>query len=92
MKNKENIIGWVLIATLFIGFWFYQSKKLAEEQALKAEKEKTEQTLAAKAKPTKSNSASSAVIGTSSNEVQDTTVTNDSTVAPESLGLFAKAY
>ena len=43
MKNKENIIGWVLIATLFIGFWFYQSKKLAEEQALKAEKEKTEQ-------------------------------------------------
>jgi YidC/Oxa1 family membrane protein insertase len=91
MKNKENIIGWVLIATLFIGFWFYQSKKLAEEQAFKAEKEKTEQTLAAKAKPTKSNSASSAVIGTSSNEVQDTTVTNDSTVAPESLGLFAKA-
>jgi len=47
MKNKENIIGWVLIATLFIGFWFYQSKKLAEEQALKEAQKKTEQ-LAAK--------------------------------------------
>ncbi len=35
MKNKETIIGWVLIAALMIGFTFYQSKKQKAEQDIK---------------------------------------------------------
>jgi YidC/Oxa1 family membrane protein insertase len=41
MKNTENIIGWVLIVALMIGFVFYQNKKIAEDQKLKKEQEKT---------------------------------------------------
>ena len=37
MKNKETIIGWVLIAALFAGFIFYQDKKFKEDQHKKAE-------------------------------------------------------
>lgn len=37
MKNKETIIGWVLIAALMVGFIFYQNKKFTEDQRKKAE-------------------------------------------------------
>ena len=37
MKNKETLIGWVLIAALMAGFIFYQNKKLTEDQKKKAE-------------------------------------------------------
>jgi YidC/Oxa1 family membrane protein insertase len=37
MKNKETIIGWVLIAALFAGFIYYQDKKFKEDQHKKAE-------------------------------------------------------
>ena len=43
MKNKETLIGWVLIAALMAGFIFYQNKKFTEDQ-----KKKTEVALAAK--------------------------------------------
>jgi YidC/Oxa1 family membrane protein insertase len=41
-KNKETVIGWLLIALLMIGFIFYQNKKMKEEQAQKKEKQRTE--------------------------------------------------
>src|SRR5438128_1810234 len=43
MKNKETIIGWVLIVLLMLGFVFYQQKKAAEEAKAKKEQKKTEQ-------------------------------------------------
>lgn len=48
IKNKETIIGWVLVALLMIGLIFYQSKQTEKENLAKQEKQKTEQ--AAKAK------------------------------------------
>lgn len=48
MKNKETIIGWVLVALLMTGLLFYQGKKEKEEQAAKKEKQKTEQIAKAK--------------------------------------------
>lgn len=39
MKNKETIIGWVLIAALMAGFFYYQNKKFTADQKLKAETE-----------------------------------------------------
>jgi YidC/Oxa1 family membrane protein insertase len=43
MKNKETIIGWVLIAVLFVGFFFYQSKHVEEERKKKREEQATQQ-------------------------------------------------
>ena len=37
MNNKNNIIGWVLIALIFIGFMFYQSKQIEKQQAYQAQ-------------------------------------------------------
>ncbi|HLP20479.1 MAG TPA: membrane protein insertase YidC, partial [Chitinophagales bacterium] len=37
MKNKETIIGWILIAALMIGFTYYQNQKFAKEQKQKEE-------------------------------------------------------
>ncbi len=43
-KNKETVIGWILIVLLMLGFVFYQQKKMSEEQKKKLEAKKTEQT------------------------------------------------
>jgi len=37
MKNKETIIGWVLIAALMVGFFNYQNRKFTEGQKKKDE-------------------------------------------------------
>lgn len=42
MKNKETIIGWVLIVLLMLAFVFYQQKKVAQEAKAKKELQKTE--------------------------------------------------
>ncbi|MES2621493.1 MAG: membrane protein insertase YidC [Bacteroidota bacterium] len=47
MKNRETIIGWVLIVLLMLGFVFYQQKKTAEEAKAKKELKKTEKKQAA---------------------------------------------
>lgn len=35
--NKNNVIGWILIALIFIGFMFYQSKQIEKQQAYQAQ-------------------------------------------------------
>ena len=42
MKNRETVIGWVLIVVLMLVFSFYQNKKFKEEQALKKEQQKSQ--------------------------------------------------
>lgn len=37
MKNKETLVGWILIAALMVGFFLYQNKKLKEDQKHKEE-------------------------------------------------------
>lgn len=48
MKNKETVIGWILVALLMIGLIFYQSKQTEKENLAKKEKQKTEQIAKAK--------------------------------------------
>lgn len=50
IKNKEQVIGWVLLAALMVGMFFYQSKTAKEKQAQELEKKKTEQVAKAKEK------------------------------------------
>ena len=50
MKNKETIVGWVLIIALMIGFVFYQNKKFESDQKLKKEQAKAQQIEKAKEK------------------------------------------
>lgn len=50
MKNRETVIGWILIIVLMLGFVFYQQKKTAEEAQTKKEQKKTEQKDVAKTK------------------------------------------
>ena len=54
MKNKETIVGWVLIIALMIGFVFYQNKKFESDQKLKKEQAKAQQIEKAKEKMTRS--------------------------------------
>ncbi|MCX6200532.1 MAG: membrane protein insertase YidC [Bacteroidetes bacterium] len=42
-KNKETVIGWILIVVLMLAFVFYQQKKMVADQKLKLEEKKTEQ-------------------------------------------------
>ena len=42
-KNKETVIGWILIVVLMLAFVFYQQKKMVADQKLKVEEKKTEQ-------------------------------------------------
>ena len=35
--NKNSVIGWILIALIFIGFMFYQSKQIQKQQAYQAQ-------------------------------------------------------
>ncbi len=37
MKNKETLVGWILIAALLVGFFLYQNKKFKEDKAKKDE-------------------------------------------------------
>lgn len=64
IKNKETVIGWVLVALLMIGLIFYQSKQTEKENLAKKEKQQTEQ--AAKAKQ---------AAAAKTNAVADTTAT-----------------
>lgn len=86
-KNKETIIGYILIAILFIGFWFYQTKKIEEEQKRRKELQKTEQAEKA-ANPAV---AHPQVIDTTSARQIASTVPPDSAMALQQYGAFAAA-
>lgn len=91
MKNKETLIGWLLIAVLMTGFIFYQNKKLEEEQLLKKSQPKTEQsdknTTPAAPTPVITNRESSV----DSSNVSEAVIDNDSLRKESKFGLFAAA-
>ena len=35
--NKNNVIGWILIAAIMVGYMFYQSKQIEKQQAYQAQ-------------------------------------------------------
>ncbi|MCW5909193.1 MAG: membrane protein insertase YidC [Chitinophagales bacterium] len=89
-KNKESVIGWLLIAVLMIGFIFYQNKKMAEEQAQKKAKAQTEKSDSLKVKEPV---ALPAVVATDSTSGTITAeeVKVDSTTLTSEFGAFAAA-
>lgn len=50
IKNKEQVIGWVLLALLMVGMLFYQQKTGKEKQEAELAKKKTEQAAKAREK------------------------------------------
>ncbi len=92
MKNKETIIGWVLIIALMLVFFFYQNKKFTEDQKLKKEQAKTEQIEKAKHV-----NAEQVISSTDSTHKDLSTASNiaalskDTTAATAQLGAFAHA-
>ena len=93
MKNKETVIGWVLIIGLMLAFFFYQNKKFAEDQKLKKEQLKTQQ--AEKAKETAAGKYVSSTDSTAkdlSAPANGTAIIKDSSAASSQLGPFAHAF
>lgn len=89
-KNKENLIGWALIVVLFIGFFFYQSKVTAEEQAKKKQQAK-EQADSAKANKPVIKPEIATVVDTAGNTIAatETSVATDSAKQSQQFGAFA---
>jgi YidC/Oxa1 family membrane protein insertase len=93
MKNKETIIGWVLIALIMIGIVFYSSNKAQKEEA----KRKTEQALKAKNTPAPSSPTISSALAdstTSSTNPAQPVFSTDSASATNTAqyGSFAAAF
>ncbi len=95
LKNRETVIGWLLIAVLMIGFIFYQNKKMAEEQAAKKEKQQTELADSLKLKTPKATSATITAMGDTVTMAIDTATTEatiaDSAKINEEYGPFSAA-
>jgi len=92
MKNKETVIGWILIIVLMLAFSFYQKKKFAEEQALKKDQVKTQQLEKTKEKAPETvasvnDTAHHASIATAS----ETVVSKDSSNLASKYGAFSSA-
>lgn len=94
-KNKETVIGWVLIVLLMLGFVFYQQKKMAEEQKENLKAKKTEQAQTPQIKKD-----ATAVTGTTTppqvNSIGDSTlastpVANDTAIFQSQYGAFSAA-
>lgn len=91
MKNKETLIGWLLIAALMIGFIFYQNKKFEEEQLKKKEQQRTEQ----KAKSAPSPASTPTITSADTTGEQSITsaepINEDSAQRDSKYGAFASA-
>lgn len=94
-KNKETIIGWLLIALLMIGFIFYQNKKMAEEQTAKKEQQRAQQADSLKVKTSKTTSATITATGDTVTISVDTPLVSatitDSATLNEEYGAFSSA-
>ena len=92
MKNKETAIGWVLMISLMLAFFFYQNKKLAEEQKIKKEQQRTEQLEKAKQKAAEQViSSTDSVQRTVSTAPGTAAFSKDSSAVAAQLGAFAHA-
>ena len=94
MKNKETIVGWVLIIALMIGFVFYQNKKFEADQKLKKEQAKAQQIEKAKEKnlqPAPATVVSDTSQSTMSSPSATSAATKDSTGMVAQFGAFATA-
>ena len=94
MKNKETIVGWVLIIALMIGFVFYQNKKFEADQKLKKEQVKAQQIEKAKEKNLQPAAASVAPDTSQANMAAATATSaavKDSTGMVAQFGAFATA-
>ena len=93
MKNRETLIGWVLMIVLMVGFTFYTSKKSQEEQKKKAEQAKIDSAEKAKAKAQNHSLAPSDSLNhnQSANAVPSETAKADSAIASEQFGAFSNA-
>lgn len=88
MKNKETIIGWILIALLMVGLIFYQQNKMKEEQELKKSAAKTQKT-----EKVKTVADSAAVSVADSIQTAPSVANADSqTLPPVSEGPFAQHF
>ena len=89
MKNKEQIIGWVLIAALMIGFIFYQSKQFTKEQKKKAELAQAAREDSLKAVKNNPKPVIAGVDSTTGSAA-GTAAATDETQTPDSSGLAAQ--
>lgn len=89
MKNKETLVGWILMIALMIGFVFYQNKKMIEEQKLKKEQQKTEQSK--KATPPAPDKPTAGAANPVASTDNSASTTKDSTAANSQYGAFAAA-
>lgn len=87
-KNKESVIGWVLISVLMFAFFMYQNKKFKEEQERKKQEAKTEQVIPA-VKSEKSTNTPVAGVGDTASATTGAIVDSASEVAR--YGVFATA-
>lgn len=95
MKNKETIIGYILLIVLFVGFSIYTTNKAQKELKAKQEQAKTEKLEKERQKALQP-PASTVVTGSDSGKVVTTAeviakAEKDSTVASAQYGAFAGA-
>jgi len=89
-KNKDTIIGWILIVILMLIFSFYQTKKLKEQQALKKEQQKT-QIESVKDKAQASVAGLNDTARIAGQEMANISSVKDSNVIASKYGAFASA-
>lgn len=93
-KNKETVIGWILIVLLMLAFVFYQQKKMASDQKLKLEQKKIEQIQNAQLKSDSIKTATTVTVtanGTVDSTTQTIATTTDSSVLQLQYGVFSNA-
>ncbi len=84
-KNKETVIGWILIVVLMLAFVFYQQKKMASDQKLKLEQKKTEQIQNAQLKSDSIKTANT--VAATANGTVDSTLTSQTSAPTDSSAL-----
>lgn len=93
-KNKETVIGWILIVVLMLAFVFYQQKKMASDQKLKLKEKKIAQIQDAQLKSDSIKTANSVAV-TSTGTVDSTShviaPTTDSSNLNLQYGAFSNA-
>ncbi len=93
-KNKETVIGWILIVVLMLAFVFYQQKKMDEEKKIKLEEKKTEKIQNAQLKSDSISKASSAPVtslGSVDSTAQTIGIRTDSSTLQLQYGAFSSA-
>jgi YidC/Oxa1 family membrane protein insertase len=88
LKNKESVIGWILIALLMFGWMYYQGQK-AQEEAKNNPKQSTKTQTAAK--PAGSAPVALADSASTTTETDQAPATKDSARAASQYGAFAAA-